>query len=196
MTPFLEGEAVTLRPVERDDYVGLARGWLNDRVVTKFLSRGTFPMSAEDHEGAFETYQASPTDVEFAVVSRETSGLIGICGLHGIQWVPRHAEFRVLLGDRTSWGHGAGGEVLQLLCAYAFELLNLEKVWLGVNADNVRALTTYTGAGFTTEGTLRQEVYRNGRWHDAVRMSLLRQEYRNVVETWSLASQIRRQLGE
>jgi RimJ/RimL family protein N-acetyltransferase len=36
---------------------------------------------------------------------------------------------------------------------------------------------SYEKSGFKREGVLRQEIYRNGKYYDAIRMSVLRQEY-------------------
>lgn len=59
--------------------------------------------------------------------------------------------------------------------------MNLEKVWLGVNAANMAALSCYKKAGFQEEGILRKEVFRNNKYYDIIRMSILREEY--VSET-------------
>ena len=60
---------------------------------------------------------------------------------------------------------------------YGFDKLNLNKIWLGVNSENKAAVKSYKAAGFVEEGVLRQEIYRNGRYYDATRMSILREEF-------------------
>ena len=51
-----------------------------------------------------------------------------------------------------------------------------------MTADNAGAVRAYEKAGFQIEGRLRQELYRNSRYYDAIRMSVLRDEY--YPATW------------
>ena len=102
---------------------------------------------------------------------------IGYAGLYDQHPTCHRAEFRVLLGERDFWGKGYGTEVTELLTFYGFDRLDLHRVYLGVVADNAGAVRAYEKAGFVREGVLRDEVYRNSRFYDGIRMGLLRQEY-------------------
>jgi RimJ/RimL family protein N-acetyltransferase len=50
-------------------------------------------------------------------------------------------------------------------------------MWLDVYDSNARAIRSYEKAGFTHEGTLRHAAYRDGRFIDVRRMSILRAEW-------------------
>jgi len=191
---FIEGRTVFLRPLEPADYGERMLRWADDREVTRYLVRGTYPLTREQHLHRYEELIASPTDLEMAIVSSDDDETVGVAGLHQIDRLARSAEFRVLIGERGRWGKGIGTEVLQLLVAYAFEVLNLNKVWLGVNEANEGAVKSYEKAGFEREGVLRQEIYRNGRYYDVVRMSILRNEYEDVMGSWPVLPEIQRQL--
>lgn len=194
--PFIEGTSFYLRPATRADYTMRYLGWVNDQTVTRYLSRGTYPVTEEDLAEEFETMRKSPTDVEFCIVAGRNKTPVGLVGVHGIQWIYRSAEFRILIGDRRYWGRGIGTEAAGLMCAYGFETLNLNKVWLGVSAGNKGAVRSYGKAGFVTEGTLRDEVFRNGRYYDVIRMSLLRGEYETVSKTWPIHALIQKQFRD
>jgi len=191
---FLEGDRIVLSPLRREDYELHYQRWMHDREVTRYLVRGTFPQGTEQMGRLYEEMSASPVDLELCVIDKDTGAPLGVAGLHAIQWIARSAEFRILLGEKQAWGRGIGGEVLQLLVAYGMEMLNLEKVWLGVSTANERAYRSYRRTGFVEEGTLRNELYRNGRYYDVCRMSLLRDEYLTLVEQWPLYPRIRTQL--
>lgn len=194
MNAFLAGELCWLRPLTRDDASTIA-DWSHDREVTRHLVRGTFPTYPEQAIAAYDAMVEQPTEIELAIMSTTISPekMIGVTGLHSLNWIARSAEFRVLIGDKLSWGQGVGTEVVQLMVAYGFELLNLHKVWLGVSDSNVAARRSYEKAGFVFEGTLRDEVFRNGRYHDVSRMSMLLEEYRKAKPTWSIAPHLERQ---
>lgn len=173
---FITGEKVFLRGFERADLKNL-QGWVNDPEVTHFMFMGDRPALMERLEEDWERESRSMKDIVFAVVGKESEKAIGLCGLYGINSISRHSELRIILGEAGFWGKGYGTEVCKLLLDYAFMKLNLNKVWLGVNADNPAGLKCYENAGFKREGVLRQEIYRNGHYYDAVRLSVLREEY-------------------
>ena len=192
-TPFLEGRLVYLRGLAREDLRGPMLHWTDDREVTRYLSRGAYPANLEAMEEQYEAMVRSSTEVELAIVDRETDAHIGVTGIHSINWISRSGEFRVLIGEKDLWGKGYGTETTRLMVAYAFEVLNLHKVWLGVNSEQHAAVRAYEKAGFVREGELRDELYRNGRYHDIVRMSILQGEYRDLGPTWDIGGKIREQ---
>jgi RimJ/RimL family protein N-acetyltransferase len=195
MTATLVGMKSRIRPSTRDDHLAHVLGWYADREATRYVVRAVLPQSLDDVAEMFDAMRRSATDLEWAVEDLD-GRVVGLAGLHQLNWIARSAEFRIFLGDRTSWGSGVGTEVTQMLVAYAFDALALHKVWLGVNAANAAALTTYDRAGFTREGVLRDDVFRNGRYYDVVRMSILRDEYDAALETWAIRDELCRQLRD
>ena len=61
--------------------------------------------------------------------------------------------------------------------AYAFDVLNLYKLYLVVDMENVHARHLYAKLGFTEEGVLRREFFVNGSYHDVTRMCIFQDEY-------------------
>ncbi len=176
-SPFITGTKICLRGLRKSDLSGKMFSWANDAEVTRYMFTGLRPNSMEVLQEEYESLVRSNNDIVFAVVDRKTKAHIGNAGLYVINWVSRSAEFRIIIGEKKFWGKGCGTETAGLLLEYAFDKLNLNRVWLGVNADNKAGVACYKRAGFTVEGLLRQEIYRNGRYYDAVRMSVLRKEY-------------------
>lgn len=185
---YLIGKSCSLREFREED-LELLRQWYNDKTVTRFLFRGAFPYNEESERAQNINYSRN-SEVVFAVVAADGT-TVGIAGIHCLNWLARNGEFRVLLGNKDYWGKGIGTEVLQLITAYGFEVLNLEKVSLGVNEENVAAYKTYQKCNFTIEGTLRHEVYRAGQYFDVVKMSILKNEYYEAVKSWKLQDEIR-----
>jgi [ribosomal protein S5]-alanine N-acetyltransferase len=184
---FLQGHQVYLRSLERADLQLMAE-WLNDSDVTRLLFMGLFPANLEMLVAQWERDRSNPEEVAFAVCEKTSNQFIGTTGLYRIHWVMRTGEFRVFLGDKRVWNRGIGTECAKLMVAYGFEKLNLNKVWLGVNADNTGGVKAYQKAGFVHEGVLRQEQYRNFRYYDAIRMSMLRSEYESLRERYFSAN--------
>ena len=62
--------------------------------------------------------------------------MVGFVYLNNIDWFSRNAEFGILIGERSKHGKGLAREALSLLVGYAFESLNLHKLYLRVVAFN------------------------------------------------------------
>lgn len=179
---FLEGEKVWLRGLAREDLRGPMLRWSDDREVTKYMFRGWRPSNIALLEAEYDRALAGGKDIEFAVMCKKSGVHVGVAGLHEIDWLlTRQAEFRVMIGEKGVWGMGYGQEVAKLLVTYAFDRLNLHRVYLGVNGSDARAVACYEKAGFVREGVLRESVYRNGVYYDAVRMAILRREWKGGV---------------
>jgi RimJ/RimL family protein N-acetyltransferase len=173
--PFLIGRSVYLRSLEKEDAPPLVR-WLNDPEVNRLLLPRR-PLNLAMEQEYLQHVNQSDTDLALGIVVLQTDQLIGATGFHEIDFRCRHASFGIVLGDKSAWGKGYGTEATRLLLGYAFESLNLNRVWLHVYEYNARALRVYDKLGFRREGVLRQHTYRDGRYWDTITMGILRDEW-------------------
>lgn len=172
------GERIRLRAVERED-VPKFHEWINDPEVTFGLSM-YLPMSLRDEEGWFENLSKRAAEEKpLAIEMRDGEGwrLIGNSGMFDIDHVARSGEVGIMIGDKSAWNQGLGTEAMNLLLRHGFESLNLNRIFLRVYADNPRARRSYEKAGFVLEGTLREAVFKRGRFGDIHIMSVLRAEW-------------------
>ncbi|MDO8265153.1 MAG: GNAT family protein [Candidatus Parcubacteria bacterium] len=174
---FLTGKTVYLRCIEREDIIADYLRWANDEEVTHYMVLGLKPTNKEMMETEYEKMIADDTQITFAIVDKKTNKHIGNTGLYSISWIPRSAEVRIIIGEKSFWGKGAGTEAISLLIEYGFEKLNLEKLWLGVTDKNERAVKTYLKTGFVKEGFLRHTWFRNNEYYNDIRMGILKEEY-------------------
>jgi RimJ/RimL family protein N-acetyltransferase len=174
--PFLIGERTYLRPLERAD-AATVMPWFNDPEVTRNLGRFR-PMNLPAQEAFIDKIREWEHDLVLAIVAREGDTLIGCTGLHNVNCQSRVAMLGICIGEKSEWNKGHGTEATALLCGWGFETLNLNRIWLTVNARNEGAIRCYEKVGFRREGLLRQELYREGRYWDAVFMAILREEWK------------------
>ncbi|KAF2768045.1 acyl-CoA N-acyltransferase [Teratosphaeria nubilosa] len=73
---------------------------------------------------------------------------------------------------------GYGAEVLSWACEYMFGHIGLHRCELEAHPENHRALQCYRKVGFRDEGTKREALWRDGRWHDTVLMAILEKDWR------------------
>ena len=174
--PFRIGERIYLRPVERDD-APLFVAWLNDPEVTETLAMYR-PINLATEEGFIAGVYKSEHDVVLGIVAKGDDQLVGVTGLHNIDWKNRQASFGISIGVKGEWDKGYGGEATRLMVGFAFETLNLHRVWLHVYDGNARAMHVYEQVGFCREGILRQARFHAGRYWDTITMAILADEWR------------------
>ena len=172
-----KGQQVELTPLQAAD-AALMYEWINEREQV-LLNSAYRPVHDANHEAWFANITRRPDAAIFGIRLLSDGRLIGTCQLHDIHPVHRSAELQIRIGDVAARGAGRGTEAVQLLLAFAFEDLNLERVFLHVFADNAAALRAYEKAGFVREGVLRQAAYVDGRRLDVVIMSFLRRDRGN-----------------
>ena len=171
---FIKGKRCSLQ-VGATGSASTLTSWVNDDEVTHLMFTGSTPVT---YQMALEMLHPKEDEVLFSVWSG--SRFIGTTGLYSIHPIAHSAELRILIGDKNYWGQGIGTECTKLLVDYGFSRLNLNMIWLGVNTENKPAIRVYEKSGFVHEGILRQVQYRNGRYYDALRLSILREEWEDT----------------
>ena len=86
---------------------------------------------------------------------------VGLVELVEIDYIHRRAEFQIII-DPAWQNHGFATAAAKLAMAYAFDALNLYKLYLVVDNENVRAIHVYSKLGFQAEGVLIHEFFANG----------------------------------
>jgi len=99
--PFLIGDTIYLRPIERDD-AAVIQPWVNDADVTRTLRRN-WPMSRHAEEAFIESLAKDEHRVCLMIVLKEGDRPIGVCGLNDSDPVNRHAA-RAAGTTRSAWG--------------------------------------------------------------------------------------------
>jgi RimJ/RimL family protein N-acetyltransferase len=173
--PYLIGERIYLRPLERAD-APIVQPWINDPEIRHNIRRYQ-PVNLQGEEEFIAKVNADERSLVLGIVLKDGDRLIGGTGLHDIDFRNRHASFGITIGVPAEQSKGHGTEATRLIVGHAFETLNLNRVWLQVYEDNLRGIRAYEKAGFRKEGILRQDVFRAGRYWDTIVMAILREEW-------------------
>jgi RimJ/RimL family protein N-acetyltransferase len=148
--------------------------WFQDMEVTSTLMM-RFPPSLDDEEAWLKRVASSPNDVIWAI--EHDGEAIGTTGIHGINWLDRNAGTGTVIGDRRHWGKGIGGELMRLRTRYAFTQLPLHKLTSAFNEGNEASRRAQLAAGYREIGRHREQIWRDGRWHDLVLTEVLRDDW-------------------
>jgi len=169
---FIKGEKIYLRPLLRTDLNAIYLGWVNDAEVTSFMIR-PFPLTMEGLEGYYEHMTQTYDNVIFAICTL-TGEHIGNVTLNEIDWISRVANTGIMIGHKEFWHLGIGTEATRLLVYYAFNTLNLRKIWAGVNEKHEHSIKMYEKNGFQYGACLEKELYYRGSYLNKMIMSIFR----------------------
>jgi RimJ/RimL family protein N-acetyltransferase len=175
----LKGERVKLAPLKRE-YIEKFLEWLNDPEITQYLMFHR-PLTRDMEEEWFNNLKTKENTIIFSILLNENKTkekLIGNCGIEDINWKDRVGHCGIFIGDKENQGKEYGTEALRLLVDYGFNTLNLNRIELVVYDFNIRAMKSYKKVGFIEEGRKRQATFKNGKYHDIIIMSLLREEWK------------------
>lgn len=131
----------------------------------------------QQQERAEEAERLGPErDVMFGVQTKDGTPL----GFFVLNWLVLHNRQAMLgarIGDPAYWGGGYGTDALLLLIEYAFDWLDMRRVWLGSTSANARVMRQMEKAGFVLEARERRAALMDGVWHDGLIYGLLREEW-------------------
>jgi diamine N-acetyltransferase len=177
--PGISHGSVYLRPAERED-VPLMVGWLSDdRTYATLASVAPYSIAQEERWFEDAVTAQGRTQWHFLVCRRDDDRPVGMIGLHEVDERNGNASLGIVIGDPADRGHGYGSDAIRAILAFAFGSLRLERVWLDVYDFNPGARRIYERQGFVTEGVLRHALWRQDRYVDVVRMSILHDEWRD-----------------
>jgi RimJ/RimL family protein N-acetyltransferase len=176
MSDIYTGQKTRLRAYRKED-VEAALAFINDPEVKRFLAPGVpFPLTRADEEKFLADISAFKDDYSFAIETLD-GRYIGGCGINHVDWKNSVCEIGIFIGDQSLWGKGFGTDAFGVLVGFVFSQMNLNKARLRVYDFNLRGIKSYLKLGFKKEGVMRQELFKDGKYHDIVMMGLLREEW-------------------
>lgn len=147
LRPYKRRDAETIVTWIRDEFA--FRQWSSDRFEK-------FPLSADDLNLYYDRYADDDRHLEFTAFDDE-----GVEG-HLIMRFPDEDKnvlrFGFVIVNSDKRGKGYGKEMLKLALNYAFNILKVEKVTLGVFENNPSAYYCYKSVGFTECGETEIKV--------------------------------------
>lgn len=162
-----------LRLLQEKDIPGMLE-WMHDPEINRWFRFDASEMT-EEKVKAFIAGSFTEQNRHYAVTDGADEYL-GTISLEDIDKKNRHALYAISMRS-CAWGTGAAMEATAKLLKIAFFELELERVYLNVLSDNVRAKRFYEKAGFRHEGCFHHHLYLNGDWHDWDWYAVLKDEF-------------------
>lgn len=173
----LIGERIYLSPRGSEDYLKFTE-WLNDMEVTRGLITSHMVYTANSEKQYLDS-DLDPNERAFAIIDGNNDKIIGTCGLMSIDFINRHAELGIFIGEKDYWNDGYGCEAIKLVLDFGFNILNLHNIMLKVYSYNNRAINCYKKIGFKESGRLRESKIIAGEKYDEIFMDILSTEFKS-----------------
>lgn len=175
--PFLTGNKIYLSPLSLEDISDRYISWLNDKEVCRDNSHATFPNTKTKATAYVKSLENSRDEIVFAIRWKKNDEHIGNIAIKNIDRINRSAELAIIIGDRKYWNKGVGSEAYSLMIEYGFDTLNLNRISSGQTVLNTGMIKVCEKMGMRKEGVIREALFKNGNYMNAVIYSILRRDF-------------------
>ena len=172
MLGLLNLKTMLIRKIEKSD-LQLRVDWMNNPKIYSSM-HFDLPVLLENTVRWFENNQTNNHRSDVCFVEKDE--IVAFGGLTSIDDVLKKAELYIFVNP-DSHKSGIGTRATKLLCKYGFEELDLHKIYLLTNENNVAAIKVYQKCGFILEGRLRDEYMAEGGYMDRLYFGLLKTEF-------------------
>jgi RimJ/RimL family protein N-acetyltransferase len=171
---FLSGPRLHLRELRPADAGGRYLAWVNDPEVTRHLEIRAFPKTAAALSAVIAAPHQDRDRLSLAIVLDSGRRHIGNIHVGPIDWIHRHADVRILIGENDAWAKGYATEAIRLVVDHAFRALNLHRLTASCYSVHEPSVAAFERAGFVREGIRRDHFRAQGRYVDAVMLGIAR----------------------
>lgn len=177
---YIKGRIVTIRAIEKEDLTFL-KDMMNDEEIERMTVDDHLPISSFQEEQWYINNICRPDFYRF-VFETSKDGIIGLIGFDNLDWRNRSFQVPIKLMKGKSSIIGVGIDAHMAMLRYGFDELQMYRAWGSVLEYNQASINMQKRCGYTIEGRNRCAVYKNGKYHDLIMTSLLRDEYYRFVE--------------
>ena len=169
------GSYVYLRPAVQKD-AALIRKWHNDPELIRQARIGEKKTTLKQEKRDIEIARKSDDQAYHIIITKANNKCIGFLRLNFIDRSSGNVWLRMMIGDKKSQGKGYAYDALKCYLKWIFETLNMHRITLECYSTNKRALKFYQSIGFNKEGTLREAVFIDGKYHDIISFGILEKD--------------------
>ncbi len=169
---------VYLRAFEIQDYIQINK-WRNDDDIYKYTLGNKHFVSSEREKKSVESKIADNfNSIHLAICSALNHNLIGTLSIIDIDWRNKKACWGgIIIGNSEDRKKGFAYEASKLMLKHVFDELGMNRFYGYWNEKYIKSINMGIKLGFKNEGVLRDYVYKNGTFHNAIIMSILKDDY-------------------
>lgn len=173
----LTGNIVTLRAIEIDD-MDFLKEMLNDEELERNVVGWAFPISSYEQENWYKNNISNKSNIRYIVEADQKR--IGLATLTDIDWKNRKAMHGIKLCNEDFRGKGYGTDIVKTIMKYAFEELQLNRLYGSILDYNIASQKLYKKCGWKVEGIQKDSVFKNNAYHDEIMVGILKKDYEEL----------------
>lgn len=167
---------IVLRKITCDDLEQI-RKWRMQPEVTKYMY--TDPVITSEQQAKwYEKIKKDPS-VKYWIINVNSID-IGVLNLTNIDYQNSHCSWGYYIADDRFKGKGLAKIIEVNVYEYVFYLLKMNKLWCEVLEFNSKVVSLHQKFGSEIEGTLREHVFKNGKYFDVIRMSITKRKWETI----------------
>lgn len=145
---------------------------IHEMFISSHVIDGT--MRIPYHSLAYIEKRIEPSDSMSKLVACVDNKVVGYAELATHPDAPRHhhvGEINIMVVNSKWQGKGVGGALLRSMIDLAENWMQITRLSLVVWSSNESAISLYRKNGFELEGTMKQFVFKEGKYEDALLMA-------------------------
>ncbi|MFJ8101541.1 GNAT family N-acetyltransferase [Lysinibacillus sp. NPDC096212] len=177
----LENEVVLLKPLEQVDAQGLLDAGSYPEIWSHMSTTVEKMVDVNNFVDKALTTKREKTEFTFVIVDKKSGQIIGSTRFMDIDETNKRLEIGTTWITPAFWRTAINTNCKYLLLQYCFEVLNLQRVQIKTDHENLRSKKAIERLGATKEGVLRNHMLRkDGTIRHTVMYSITLQEWPQV----------------
>ena len=169
----LHTDRIRLRNMESIKDIEAIRKIRNDAsTVNRFFSYRY--ITEESQLEWFNNVKLDYTEINWVIELLENKDIVGTLALINIDWRNRNAEYARLIINPSYRRMGLAFEAETLMLEYAFDYLNLHKIYCMAFMDNTDVINLHFKTGFKKVGIYSDHIFRDGKYQDIILLEQIR----------------------
>lgn len=167
----LQNEIIELCVLE-ELHIDIIQKWHNDFSTTQNTTLTSYiPRNYDEEVKWFQRRIGDDTNRVFIIKYKETNENIGFISYSGLDYRNQKVLLSIVIGEESYRGKGIASQALKLFESYLKNEFNIRKITVQVLDFNTPSLNLFQRNGYVTEGILKEEIFRNGKFCDLYLLS-------------------------
>lgn len=152
----------------------MIRNWRNSSEVSKYMYTNDL-VTTDQQIKWFRKIIEDPTKKYWIIKVDDKH--VGVVNLYDIDKRNKRCYWAYYLADSSIRGKGLGRLIELNVLKYVFENLGLNKLCCEILSFNEIVVKIHKKYGSKIEGNFRQQIYKQGKFHDIVCMGILKEDW-------------------
>jgi RimJ/RimL family protein N-acetyltransferase len=146
----IEGQLVKIHVFSKENITDAYLGWLNDPDTVRFSNQRFHRHTRQTSLSYLQSFDG--TENLFLTISlKSDEKYVGTMSAY-ISSAHETADMGIMIGDKTSWGSGVGGDAWATVLSFLLDTVRVRKVTGGALASNKSMVKIMSNSGMTPDG--------------------------------------------